>query len=399
MRALAQLSRSGFSLRGVAHMVRWRWGAGFGLIVGLALAAPAAALPPQAVYDRCNNNENTFSRDQVIEACTTLLEAPDFPLSGRSSVYAFRGGARYGKQDYAGVIEDTTQSIALRPQEGAYLWRGMAYVALEKYDLAIADFSKSFLLNPTDPVHLVKRGEAKLLKQDYDGAIRDLGMALATDPKAAHANALRAQAYLGKSDVDKALADYTRAVTLDPKDANAFLTRGRIYALMSDHKSAVADFTQVITLAPDFAEGFTERGKSYWVLGERVRAIADHDRAAELDPEDVIKHIARCARRIFADIELETAYAACTRAVEVKAAPEIVYFHGVASLKTERWTEALADFQDGVNRDDQRAGAYFGQGIAKLRLGQREEGEADIARAEELDPKVADTYASYGITP
>ena len=380
-------------------MVRWRWGAGFGLIVGLALAAPAAALTRDEAVDHCINKANTYSYAQVVEGCTVLIEAGDLSSDGQATAYLLRGTARIELRDFGGAETDFTQSLALEPQENAYLARSVAYRSQEKYDLAVSDLNKAFSLNPSNALTVAERGRVRHQQEDYAGAIKDLDLAIAMDPKLVSALAWRGDAFMTSGQSDRAIADYTRVVELDPKYTDAFLNRVSVYASQQKYALAVADFTQVVTLAPTYAEGFTERGISYWALGERVRAIADHDRAAELDPEDVIKHIARCARRIIANIELETAYAACTRAVEVRAAPEIVYFHGVASLKTERWTEALTDFQDGLNRDKQRAGAYFGQGIAKLRLGQREEGEADIARAEELDPKVAETYATYGITP
>lgn len=385
-------------------MVGWRFGAGLGLALSLVLglvlgiAAPAAAAPPQEAYGRCRL-VSSYSQDEVIAACTTLLEGADLSQEDRSSAYVFRGNARYIKQDYAGAIEDITQSNALKPQAWGYLVRGSAYLKGNAYDEAIADFGKAYMLNPSDPFALVMRGDAKLQKEDYAGAIKDLGAALAVDPKAARANTLRGEAYVASGEAEKAMPDLDRALALNPKDAEAYLARARLHFNAARYPEAVADFTQVIALEPNYAPAFTERGFAYWKMGEQIRAIADHDRAAEVDPANVMTHAGRCLRRMQANIELETAYAACTRAVEVKPAPEIVHIHGFASLRTGRWDQALADFQQGVEHDEKPAGAYFGQGIAKLRLGRQAEGEADIETAKQLDPKVADQFTLHGIAP
>ncbi|MCI3133463.1 tetratricopeptide repeat protein [Phenylobacterium aquaticum] len=383
-------------------MGRWRFGGGVGLLVGLGLgmAAPASALPPQQDYDRCNNYQKTFAPAQVIASCTALVEAGDVSAEARSSAYSFRGIARTAGQDYAGAVDDLTQAIALKPQEGAYSARGQTYVRLEKYDLAAADFTKASKMNPDEAAHLLERGKVRILQKDYDHAISDFGMALALDPKSATAFSLRGNAYLEKGDPDRAVADYSSAVGLDPKNVDAFMNRGNVYANQEKYPLAVADFTQVIALAPSYAPAVMNRADAYWRMGDKVRAITEHDRAAELDPDNVIYHAIRCWRRLMADRELDAAYAACSRAVELKPqAPEILNLRGMAGLKMARWRPAWEDFQMALQSDDTRADSHYGSGIARLRLGLTEGGEAEIREAKEIDPQVAEKFEAMGIKP
>ncbi len=52
-----------------------------------------------------------------------------------------------------------------------------------------------------------------------------------------------------------------------------------------------------------------------------------------------------------------------------------------------------------VHGDASLMGSLYGRGIARLRLGQTAEGQADIAAATARDANVAARFAGYGVTP
>ena len=45
------------------------------------------------------------------------------------------------------------------------------------------------------------------------------------------------------------------------------------------------------------------------------------------------------------------------------------------------------------------APSRYVRGLARLREGNEKDGDADIAAAKKLDPKIADEYAGYGVQP
>ena len=47
--------------------------------------------------------------------------------------------------------------------------------------------------------------------------------------------------------------------------------------------------------------------------------------------------------------------------------------------------------------DPQRARAYYGRGLAKVKTGDKAGGEADILTAKGLQPNVAEEFARYGV--
>ena len=64
-----------------------------------------------------------------------------------------------------------------------YINRGKAYISLENYRSAIADFSEAITLNPEDVAAYVFRGEVYLLQENYSDALTNLDTAIELDPE------------------------------------------------------------------------------------------------------------------------------------------------------------------------------------------------------------------------
>ncbi|HTT97772.1 MAG TPA: hypothetical protein VMF58_06950 [Rhizomicrobium sp.] len=115
-------------------------------------------------------------------------------------------------------------------------------------------------------------------------------------------------------------------------------------------------------------------------FGERLdAALADCDTAARIEPDDMFILNARCFVH-FRRGEYALAIPDCDRAAQL--------FPDGARFST-------------VTNDSLRnkADPLYVRGLAKLRMGQADLGNADIAAAKAIDPKIADTYAIYGVTP
>ena len=72
---------------------------------------------------------------------------------------------------------------------------------------------------------------------------------------------------------------------------------------------------------------------------------------------------------------------------------------GVVKARQSDFSGAFTDF-DAANRLDQRtANALYGRGLAQVRLGRADAGQADIAAANMRDPAVAARFAGWGLAP
>ncbi|MFZ0237601.1 MAG: hypothetical protein WAL37_09575 [Xanthobacteraceae bacterium] len=58
---------------------------------------------------------------------------------------------------------------------------------------------------------------------------------------------------------------------------------------------------------------------------------------------------------------------------------------------------AIADFDTALRLDAKMPTALYGRGYAKLKRGNAGAGNADIAAAQALDPKIATEFAGYGL--
>jgi tetratricopeptide (TPR) repeat protein len=80
---------------------------------------------------------------------------------------------------YAAAEQDLTAAIQAAPDTGNYYyWRGDTRVRLERFDDAIADFSRALELMPQDRASRVGRGIAILWRGDPQAAVGDLTAAI-----------------------------------------------------------------------------------------------------------------------------------------------------------------------------------------------------------------------------
>ena len=94
----------------------------------------------------------------------------------------------------------------------------------------------------------------------------------------------------------------------------------------------------------------------------------------------------------------DAAIAACTRRIAANSSASdrttrhnlavVYYSRGFLLLEKNETKRALADFDKSWRTDPSYARALYGRGMAKKRLGDVASGDADIARAKELQPSL-----------
>ena len=66
-------------------------------------------------------------------------------------------------------------------------------------------------------------------------------------------------------------------------------------------------------------------------------------------------------------------------------------------MKLGRFDEAIADYDSALKLAPQLASSLYGRGAAKLKKGDTDGGNADIAAAKAIQADVADDFAGYGV--
>jgi len=136
--------------------------------------------------------------------------------------------------------------------------------------------------------------------------------------------------------------------------AIAYYDRGTAYDDKDQLDRAIADYSEAIRIKPDYANAYRNRGRAYGRTGRYDNAIADLDRAIQLDPNDVGAY----SNRGFA-----------------------YYYKGL-------YDRAIRDENAAIRLAPDDAVSYFVRGLAKQKAGDQAGGNADIAKAQQLDPKL-----------
>jgi tetratricopeptide (TPR) repeat protein/predicted aspartyl protease len=243
----------------------------------------------------------------------------------------------------------------------------------------------------------------------------------------------------GRRDFEHALADLTRATDLDPTNPEYFYQRGRVYWENKDHTLAVADFNRVLELRPDHALALMSRAElrisdkdfpgavadldsldkiaaktanvrlemaqAYSAADSLGPAIAQYSLWIQSHGEDAQLAYAlngRCWDRAALGQDLAEALADCNKAVRLSvkgANAGILDSRGFVQLRLGAYDKAIADYDASLTLAPNNAWSLYGRGVAKIRKNNRAAGDADIANAVKLTPKISEHFRARGIVP
>jgi tetratricopeptide (TPR) repeat protein len=135
----------------------------------------------------------------------------------------------------------------------------------------------------------------------------------------------------------------------------ALVDRGRSFLDKKEWDEAIAQFNEALRIDPEFVPALKNRGAVYLGTQDYNRAIADYDAAIRLEPK----------------------YA------------EHYYNRAQAYLGVQDYNPAIADFTKAIDlKFYYKADALYWRGVAMQKNGDGAGGEADIAEARRIDPKV-----------
>jgi len=208
----------------------------------------------------------------------------------------------------------------------------------------------------------------------------------------------RAAVYMKLERPKEALVDADRALRIQPDSARAHALRGGALAGQGEFEAAISDIDAAIALSPDDADVYNVRGNVRARMEQSVLAIADYDKAIALKPMPPFYNN-RCFERAKLGSDLAGALADCNKALEPGADTQFLDSRGFVYFRMGDYKAAIADYDAGLDKRPGYASSLYMRGVTKRKTGDAAGGDADIAAAKAVDPKVADTYAKYGVTP
>jgi tetratricopeptide (TPR) repeat protein/membrane protease YdiL (CAAX protease family) len=220
--------------------------------------------------------------NQAIANLTRAIQLGD----DSSSVYTYRGNAKFMKGDLAGAISDYSMAIVLNPKDStSFFDRGFVKHRNSDFEGAIADYDDAIALNPKDSRAYDDRGLAKVGEEKLDEAIADFSSAIELNPTNSSYYNERAWAEFKKGDFGYAIADATRSIHLDPDFGDAYGTRGWARYRTGNVSGAVEDCKRSTHLhKPGSAAFFYDQGLLDFISKDYTQAVADWQNAVKQQP-------------------------------------------------------------------------------------------------------------------
>lgn len=182
------------------------------------------------------------------------------------------------------AIEDFSRRVQAEPSAENFHLRGIALLAHDQYDSAIADFSDSLKRKPGQAGVLNNRGQARYLKNDYAASVVDLNAAIELDPGHFVALNNRALCYIAVNQFDDALPDLNAALQFNKEYPEALNNRGVVHSRKGNYEAAIVDFSAALEIDDMYIDAYGNRANAHRQQGNDAAAISDLSTATTKAP-------------------------------------------------------------------------------------------------------------------
>lgn len=373
-----------------------------------------------------NKNEEALADLRKLEELEPL-SAPLFRARGLIAARADR---------HADALAAYSRSLELDGDSVfALTQRGYAYKALGKPDLARQDADRAIELHPGYPWAHMLRARIARDANDVDGAKEEARKLLAfTSNNPMREYSVAAAILFENGDHAGAVAAMNKVLTISPV-AEHFITRSH----MRQHTDFAArrdDIENALALEPAGSPGLIalirlevqarqwdaavaavnraagqtsmqdelqfmmlNRGVAHAKLGQHDKAEADFALARKASPRPIdLNNL--CFEMAVQNVALPTALDVCEAALaqEPNSYPALDS-KAFTLMRMKRFREAQAAYDKALSMNVKGPDALYGRGIAKIRLGDKAGGRADIQAALALSPGMEAHFAGMGMTP
>ena len=313
-----------------------------------------------------------------------------------AEVYESRGVAESELAQYDKALKDLTRAIEINPRsDGPFMYRADVFEKTGQKDKAGNDRKSQEHLSGYRPLQFYLQSmsedpdnigiyfllaDKQIQAKQYKEALDTLTRAIALKNNYAEAYYMRGQCWEKLKNDQQAIDDFSAAISLDPTGAQAqhfkgssFAERSAVYMARaslknrSEPQQAINDYTTAISIDPDNMQAYLSRGTIYSLQKRPVKALADKNEAIKLVPKNPILYEARAST--LEDLgQFGKAWDDYDRAVKI--------------MDTEDFQKMKIFGDPKVNL----ASALRERGLVSLRLNRRDDGNADLKRALELEP-------------
>ena len=253
--------------------------------------------------------------------------------------------------------------------------RAQIYMDQERYDLAIAELSRSIELSPRNASTYALRGKLRSYINHPKGAIADFDQALQLSPNTFEVLYDRGLARSALGDRELAMADYDAGLklvpTADSESRSAFLSaRAIVWNNMRMLDLAIADIDEAVRLQPENADAYRVRAYAYLAQNKYDLVISDCNQATRLNPSNIAAILYR-GKAFYYKQMYEQAIADFSDVISNSTttssdddASECYRFRGSARLfLLQELRAAVNDFSAAIQRNDQDGFSLWGRSM------------------------------------
>lgn len=362
-------------------------------------------------YDRSWSYCNLDKYEDAIVDINKALE-----IKPNNSVFYYdRGRFEYWAKRYKDAVVSLTKGIELKPTENKYLFRANSYMALEEYDLALADFNSSIEIDPEFARAYYRRGILYKKLELLENAAKDFKKAIELDPK--YDDAMTELGFIhiqmGKKD---AMKYFNKAIKINPCAENYFsrvaaraeivkrqnaienfssgkITKDDCYADCTFNekqvKDDIKDLDKVIAFEQEDAYYYRLRVSRYNYLKQYENVLADSEKLLELEPDDkkLNLEIAYCKFYTGKFAQFIEGIDNYLKMVDGLGDDFLYQTRGNANYKLGNFEAALKDLSKSLVLKE-TAESYYYRGLANYKLKHYIQSYKDFQKALDINPEI-----------
>ncbi len=232
------------------------------------------------------------------ERILSELEKIDYSADVRWSVYFeyARALLEFGEYRESGKYLDLamaeTGKLPKVSVGETYRLRGQLYVALKRFDDAVAAYKEALKVSPGDSEAALNLGSVYRLSGQFESAREVYEKLISEDPKNWKAFANLGNVYMAQGKLEQAVAQYEKCAEFSPdRDiaARNFLIVGFQYLQNRQVEKAMPLFQKALEIAPNYPLAHADFGYALLAQGKKAEAIAEFEKALKLKPEGKVK--------------------------------------------------------------------------------------------------------------
>ncbi len=186
----------------------------------------------------------------------------------------------------------------------------------------------------------------------------------------------------------------------DQERAKGYNNRGRDRNGLGQTDLALEDLYRATELWPELGGPYLDRAMIRMYQGDAVAAIKEYDAVLALYPDESLALSARCWARALAGTDLDEALADSNHLIRTAYAKATYYEdRAIIWFRRKDMGHVISDTDYVLRLEPGRARALYLRGLARVAMGNVDQGQADIAAAKRASEAAVAFLVRWGLHP